>query len=140
MAIDVQIPQSGAAPAGEAPAATKGKKATVPQQTLSSQPLDLDALLKRIQETKPETGKGRAPGAATTQISENVLALLKKAKEGGIERLQLGATVKAVAVALGVDAGKKSQYFYTLSQSVLKILGDKVELVKEGRNVLVSVK
>jgi hypothetical protein len=135
MALNIEIPEVKQTAGVEA----APKKKTAPSLDLTSAPtLDLDALLTRIKEAKPEAAvKGRAPSAAAAKIGEALMQLCEKAAAAGIPRLPFGGTVKAIAVALGVDATKKSQYFYTLSQSVLRALGDKITTQKDGRNVFV---
>jgi hypothetical protein len=141
MVLKVEIPESGAQVEGKPDEkAPKAKKAAVVVPVPTS--IDLDALLQKIGEAKPSAGgTGRAPSVIASQIADVVRKLLEKAKALGVERLPLGTSVKAVAVnSFGVEAGKKSQYFYTLGQSVLKILGDEVETQKEGRTLFLVCK
>jgi hypothetical protein len=137
MALDINIPGIEGQNPDAAAAAPKAAPKKAPQFDISSAPnVDLDALLAKIQQVKPESaGKGRSPSALAGKLAESVLGLVEKATAAKIAKLPLGPTVKHIAVALGVDAGKKSQYFYTLSQSVIKAIEGKVVIEKEGRSV-----
>lgn len=137
MALDINIPTLTGTPADTTDAAAPPKPKKTPQFDLSSAPnVDLDALLSKIQQVKPEsTGKGRSPSALAAKLTESIIGLIEKAKAANISKLPLGPVVKATAIALGVEKDKKSQYFYTLAQSALKGLEGKVVIEKEGRSV-----
>ncbi len=118
-----------------------GSEETDSGAVMASPAIDLDALLRKIQETKPSTGgTGRAPSQLASKVAEAVKELAEKAGAAGLEKLPLGTTVKTIAVAMGVDVDKKSQYFYTLGQSVLKILGESFETEKDGRTLYLICK
>jgi len=100
--------------------------------------LDLDALLSKIQETKPTTaGNTRKATALVTSIAEGIKSLVEKATTAEIDRLPFSTVIRQTAIALGV-VDKKSQYYYTLGQSVLKLLEGTLKIYKEGRKTFIA--
>jgi hypothetical protein len=131
--LNINIPQPNKV---EDTATNKPAKKAVAPITVPS--IDLDALLKKVKETKPESaGKGRAPSQLATQVGEVILQLVERATANNIASIPLGPVVREVAIQCGVEPNKKSQYFYTLSQSIMKVLGERIKIYKEGRSSFV---
>lgn len=69
-------------------------------------------------------------------MAEGIKNLVEKATMAGVDRLPWSTVVRQTAIALGV-VDKKSQYYYTLGQSVLKVLESTLRIYKEGRKTFI---
>lgn len=117
-------------PSAAAPAAV------TPAVPIAMPELDLDALLSKIQETKPVAVGTRKSSALVTNTAEGIKNLVEKATVAGVDRLPWSTVIRQTAIALGV-VDKKSQYYYTLGQSVLKVLENTIKTYKEGRKTFI---
>jgi len=126
-----------AAPATPATPATPAMPAATPLPAVAVPELDLDSLLSKIQEVKPTVSGTRKSSVLVVNTSEGIKSLVEKATTAGIDRLPWSTVIRQTAIALGI-VDKKSQYYYTLGQSVLKVLGNSIRIYKEGRKTFIA--
>lgn len=100
--------------------------------------LDLDAILKNILEKKPAGAAGPTASKMATSIKEKIPALIAAAQKAGVKALPFNACVKQIAVGLGVDPTKRTQYFYNLAQDVASLM-EPGTTERDGRKVYLVI-
>jgi hypothetical protein len=120
---------------------TKQKETVVDVKVsdLSLPSLNLDDILKAVTSAPTRAGgSGGGVSGIAAKIMGQLVPLVAAAAKAGISQLPFRPTVKQIAIALGVPADKRTQYYFQLSEQVREKVSDKIALIRDGRNVIIQ--